>query len=95
VLQEVPPLAEVGIPGFDMTSWHTIAMRSGAPPEIVDKLATAIREGLADPAVRKVLARDGAIPVDSPPPDELRRWVDSETVRWAKIIEAAGLAGSE
>jgi len=31
----------------------------------------------------------------SPPVDELRRFVDSETVRWGKVIEQAGLAGSE
>ncbi len=42
-----------------------------------------------------MLARDGAIPVVSPGVDELRRFVDSETVRWAKVITDAGLAGSE
>jgi hypothetical protein len=50
---------------------------------------------MADPAVAAVLARDGAIPVVSPPLDELRRFVDAETVRWGKVIEQAGLAGSE
>ncbi len=40
-------------------------------------------------------ARDGAIPVVSPPPEELRRFVDRETERWGKVVEQAGLAGSE
>ena len=87
MLDDVPPLAEGGIPGFDMSSWHTIATRSGVPRDIVEKLAAAIREGLEEPEVAKMLARDGAIPVKSPPPDELRRFVDSETVRWGKVIE--------
>jgi tripartite-type tricarboxylate transporter receptor subunit TctC len=94
-LSEVPPLNEVGMAGFDASSWHTIAIHSGVPRAIIEKLATAIREGMADPAVADVLARDGAIPVVSPPIDELRRFVDSETVRWGKVIEQAGLAGSE
>jgi tripartite-type tricarboxylate transporter receptor subunit TctC len=94
-LRDVPPLAEVGIPGFDASSWHTIATRSGVPRDIIEKLAAAIREGMADPAVADMLARDGAIPAVSPPLDELRRFVDSETVRWGKVIEQAGLAGSE
>jgi tripartite-type tricarboxylate transporter receptor subunit TctC len=94
-MAEMPPLAEVGIPGFDMSSWHTIAIRSEVPGDIIGKVAAAIREGMAEPAVQKMLARDGAIPVISPPPDELRRFVDSETVRWGKIITDAGLAGSE
>jgi tripartite-type tricarboxylate transporter receptor subunit TctC len=94
-LSEVPPLAEAGIPGFDATSWHTIATRSEVPKPIIEKLAAAIREGMAEPEVQRTLARDGAIPVISPPPDELRRFVDSETARWGKVIERAGLAGSE
>jgi tripartite-type tricarboxylate transporter receptor subunit TctC len=81
-LSEVPPLTEVGMPGFDATSWHTIAIRSGVPRDIIEKLAAAIREGMADPAVSEKLTRDGAIPVVSPPVDELRRFVDAETVRW-------------
>lgn len=94
-LSEVPPLTEVGMPGFDATSWHTIAIHSGVPRAIIEKLAAAIREGMADPAVSEKLSRDGAIPVVSPPVDELRRFVDAETVRWGKVIEQAGLAGSE
>ncbi len=94
-LNEVPPLTEVGMSGFDATSWHTIAMHAGVPRDIIEKLAAGIREGMADPAVIEVLAREGAIPVVSPPVDELRRFVDSEIVRWGKVIEQAGLAGSE
>jgi tripartite-type tricarboxylate transporter receptor subunit TctC len=94
-LSEVPPLNEVGMPGFDATSWHTIAIRSGVSRDIIEKLAAAIREGMADPAVSEKLTRDGAIPVVSPSVDELRRFVDAETVRWGKVIEQAGLAGSE
>ena len=94
-LSEVPPLKDVGMPGFDASSWHTIAIHSGVPRDIIDKLAAAIREGMAEPAVAEMLARDGAIPVVSPPVDELRRFVDSETLRWGKVIEQAGLAGSE
>jgi tripartite-type tricarboxylate transporter receptor subunit TctC len=94
-LSEVPPLKDVGMPGFDASSWHTIAIHSGVPRDIIEKLAAAIREGMAEPAVAEMLARYGAIPVVSPPVDELRRFVDSETLRWGKVIERAGLAGSE
>ena len=78
-----------------MSSWHTIAIRSAVPRDIVEKLSAAIREGMAEPEVQQMLARDGAIPVVSPPLDELRRFVDAETARWGKVIEQAGLAGTE
>jgi hypothetical protein len=35
------------------------------------------------------------IPLDSPPPEELQRFIVSEIVRWGKIVQQAGIAGSE
>ena len=29
---EIPTLAEVGLPGFDMTTWHGIVAPAGTPP---------------------------------------------------------------
>ena len=34
-------------------------------------------------------------PAGEPPPAEMKRFVEREIVRWGKVIEAAGLAGSE
>jgi len=94
-LSEVSPLAEVGMPGFDSTSWHSIATTNGVPRDVAEKIAAAIREAMADPAVADTLVRDGAIPVVSPSLDDFRRFVDGEIERWAEVIEKAGLAGSE
>jgi tripartite-type tricarboxylate transporter receptor subunit TctC len=92
---DIPTLAEVGIPGFDTASWHTVTTTAGVPRGIVDKLAAAIREAMSDPAIVQTLVRDGTLPQVSPPPDELKRFVESEIVRWGKIVEKAGMAGSE
>ena len=37
----------------------------------------------------------GTIPVDSPPPDAQQRFVDSEIVRWSKVVELAGIVGTQ
>jgi tripartite-type tricarboxylate transporter receptor subunit TctC len=50
---------------------------------------------MSDPAVPESLVKDGAIPQVSPSPGELKRFVESEIARWGKVIEQAGLAGSE
>jgi tripartite-type tricarboxylate transporter receptor subunit TctC len=91
----IPPLAEVGIPGFDTASWHTVTTTGNVPPAIVDKLYGQIREIMSDPAVTESLVKDGALPQTSPPPAELKRFVESEIARWGQVIERAGLAGSE
>jgi tripartite-type tricarboxylate transporter receptor subunit TctC len=92
---EIPPLAEVGIPGYDAASWHTVTTTANVPTEIVDKLHSTIAEIMGDPTVVEALNREGTIPMQSPPPDELKRFVASEITRWGKVIEQAGIAGSE
>ena len=91
----IPPLAEVGIPGYDTASWHTVTTTANVPKPIVDKLYANIREIMSDPSVTEALIKDGALPQVSPSPDEMKRFVESEIVRWGKVIEQAGLAGSE
>jgi tripartite-type tricarboxylate transporter receptor subunit TctC len=94
-LPNVPPLAEVGMPNYNTSSWHTISTTAGVPKEIVDKLSKEIRAVMAEPDVQELLSNEGAIPQISPPPDELRKFVNSEIVRWGKVVEKAGIAHSQ
>jgi tripartite-type tricarboxylate transporter receptor subunit TctC len=94
-VKDIPPLAEVGVPGYDTASWHTVTTTGGVPKPIVDKLSGHIREIMSDASVTEALVKDGAIPQVSPSPDEMRRFVESEIVRWGKVVEQAGLKGSE
>ena len=94
-VKDIPPLAEVGVSGYDTASWHTVTTTGGVPKPIVDKLSGHIREIMSDASVTEALVKDGAIPQVSPSPDEMRRFVESEIVRWGKVVEQAGLKGSE
>lgn len=94
-LMDVAPLADVGVPGYDTASWHTVTTTGNVPAPIVDKLYGHIREIMSDPAVTEALVKDGAIPQASPSPAALKLFVESEIARWGKVIEQAGLAGSE
>ncbi len=92
---DIPPLAEVGIPGYDASSWQMVATQGKTPPEIIAQLNQEIRAVMQDPAVQAGLVRDGAIPQVSASPDELKAFVKAEIARWGRIIERAGIAGSE
>jgi tripartite-type tricarboxylate transporter receptor subunit TctC len=94
-IADVPPLAEAGIPGYDTASWHTVTTTAGVPPQIVDKLYGIIREAMSDPAVVDTLVQDGALPQISPPPAEMKRFVESEIVRWGAVVDKAGLTASQ
>ena len=94
-VMDIPPLAEVGIPGFDTASWHTVTTTANVPKPIVDKLYANIRDVMSDASVTDALVKDGALPQVSPSPEAMKHFVESEIVRWGKVIEQAGLAGSE
>jgi tripartite-type tricarboxylate transporter receptor subunit TctC len=91
----IAPLAEAGIPGYDTASWHSVVTQGNVPKPIIDKLHAEIKAIMNDPAVQRDLIRDGAIPQVSPSPDELKDFVKSEIDRWGKVVEAAGIAGSQ
>jgi tripartite-type tricarboxylate transporter receptor subunit TctC len=95
-IPDVPPLAEIGVPGYNARSWFMLVAPARTPRAIVDQLHADVRAALDEPDVREeFIQRQGLIPVRSPPPDELRRFVASEIDRLGDIVRKAGLAGSE
>lgn len=92
---EIPTLAESGVAGYEAVAWLMVATRAGLPPEALNKLHTELKGVLAQPEIHDRIARFGMIPQDSPPPDELHRFVAAETVRWRAIVQQAGAARIE
>ena len=92
---DIPPLAEVGLPGFDASGWGMIIAPAGTPSEVVSKIYSAVREVQSLPDVQQQIVRLGMVPQISPPPDMLRGFIGSEIELWAKVVRQAGLAGSE
>ena len=94
-LPDVAPLTEVGVKDFDATSWFMLVAPAKTPREIIDRLYAEFRGIAEDAAVRQEFNKLGLVLVSSPPPDELKRFVQSEIVRQGELVRKAGLAGSE
>jgi tripartite-type tricarboxylate transporter receptor subunit TctC len=92
---ELVPLNEVGMPGFDWAAWQSVAVPAGVSPDIRAKLNQAVHAAVAEPDVQKQLVRLQFIPLGKGSPAELDRFVESETVRWAKVLQQAGVAGTQ
>src|SRR3984893_255639 len=94
-LPDVPTIAEAGVPGFEASSWHMIVTPAGTPDAIVSKLRDEFRILVALPEVQQQFRNLRLVPVISPGAEELRAFVTEQTARWGKIVQQAGLAGSE
>ncbi|MGX5650343.1 MULTISPECIES: tripartite tricarboxylate transporter substrate binding protein [Hydrogenophaga] len=87
---ELPTIAEAGVPGFSGTSWFTLAAPVGTPAPLVDRLSRDVQKLLAAPDVAE---RYNALGMGFAPhtPAEARAFIQSETTKWTRVIEAANL----
>ena len=90
---DIPTVDEAGLPGFYMSVWHGIWAPKGTPVAVVAKLNAAIKEALADPAVRKRLADLGQdLPtLEQQTPEGLGAHHKAEIEKWWPMIKAAGI----
>jgi tripartite-type tricarboxylate transporter receptor subunit TctC len=87
---EIPPVAEAGVPGYDVAIWFGMTAPAGVPQEIVDKLAAEIARIQAMPDVRQRFAELGAEPIVEGPAALAKR-VDADIARWATVVKAANV----
>ncbi len=92
VLPEVPTVAESGVPGFEVVAWGALVAPAGTSRKTVDRLNTALRAALADPAVVRANA---ALSIEALPssPEELSALMQREKPRWAEAVRRAGVKG--
>jgi len=89
LLPDVPTVAEAGLKGYKATSWFMLAVRTGTPAEIVERLNKVANEVLADPDLRKDLARQG-LQVAGGSIEEAGQHLRGEIEKWGKIVRASG-----
>ena len=87
---QFPPIAEEGVPGFDVTSWYGIFAPAKTPPEIVAQDERRHRRG--DPRSRR--SSRGSISSASPRSARRRRssarFSRREMDKWGPVIKEAG-----
>jgi tripartite-type tricarboxylate transporter receptor subunit TctC len=68
---------------------------AGTPKPIVDKLHTEMTAIITSPEIRENFVKAGRIPAQQKSVPEMEAQIKSELTRWSKIIQDAGLAGSQ
>jgi tripartite-type tricarboxylate transporter receptor subunit TctC len=83
---DVPTFAEVGVNGMDYEQWFGILGPANMPKAIVDKLSAAIAQITKMPEVRDRLAVM-ALDVASPEPEEMKRKLEGDVLRWQRLAK--------
>ena len=90
VAPELPTMAEAGVPGYEVSSWHGLFLPAKTPPEIVRKISVDTIAALGDPVVKSKLEQAGYMVVGSSP-DELQTLLKSEIDKWSAVIKRSGI----
>ena len=86
---EIPTVDELGIKGFEATTWHGLVAPTGTPPAVVDKLHEAVVGALKDDVVNRQLTTLG-VEIVGGTPDEFAKYIRMETPKWTEIVRASG-----
>ena len=87
-MPELPTIAESGLPGYELTAWVGVFVRTKTPPEIIAKLNSLVTAFVNSAEAKNYLATIGATPFPSTP-QELGAFQETDTRRWAEIVETA------
>lgn len=85
-LPDVPTLVESGLAGFDVLEWNGLFVPKGTPPQVVERLAAAVRAAVNDPKVNARLLDLGVVPVGSSP-QAFGQFLQTELTRWARLVK--------
>ncbi|MBV7431558.1 MULTISPECIES: tripartite tricarboxylate transporter substrate binding protein [unclassified Acidovorax] len=90
VLPNVPTMTEAGLPGYQITGWHGIAVRAGTPQATVDKLNATVNAIFKDPTFRAKWEAIGT-PVVAGTAADFGALIKSDAQRLGKLVRDAGV----
>src|SRR5207248_8249811 len=90
------PLAEAGLPSWpNAVAWQALLAPGGTPKPILDKLNKDVNAAVHAPGMKTPLEQLGMVGLGDKSLAQFDDYVRSETVRWAKVITEANLAGTQ
>ncbi len=89
-LPDVPTIAELGVPDFNVSSWYGILAPAKTPKAIVDRLQREIAQVLAIPEIRDRYLNNAFDPIASTP-EEFAAQIKADYARWAQVVKDANL----
>jgi tripartite-type tricarboxylate transporter receptor subunit TctC len=89
VFPELATVDELGLKGFDATTWHGLVAPAKTPPDVIAALNRALNAALADSGVQKSLG-DLGVDIAGGTPEAFAAYIKSEIPKWTAIVKASG-----
>jgi tripartite-type tricarboxylate transporter receptor subunit TctC len=89
-LPDVPTLDEIGLKGYEASSWWGIVVPAGTPADVISKLNSEINKALGSDEMKRFLEGEGA-EAKAMSPQAFRTLIDTEMKRWDKVAKEANI----
>ena len=89
-LPEIPTLDEIGLKGYQVTSYFGLVAPAGTPLDVVLRLNQALNNTTRDPKVNESLASRGATVIQGTPEDFFN-FVKAEVEKWGPVVKRMGV----
>ena len=86
----VPGMAEAGLPDYEISFWYGFFVPAGTPKDIVKKLYDATAAVLAQPAVGRMLEKEGTETSGSKSPEDFAAFIAEDAKLWARLVKDSG-----
>ncbi len=87
---DIPTLAELGVTGFNYSSWTGLLAPTGTPKDVIQKLYSGVLASLAEKEVKDKMFQNGIQPLGTSP-EEFAKFLALDFSRSAKIISDSGV----
>lgn len=89
-LPDVPTIAELGFPGYEISSWQGLFAPASTPKDVIARISAEAVAMLDGAEARQRISQEGADPVGSTP-DQFAARVAGEIAKWSKVARQAGI----
>lgn len=91
LLPGIPTIAESGVRGYEHLIWNGLAVRTGTPQAVFDRVYAELVEVLKAPQIAELLAHDSALPSPETP-RAFMRFLENEQKKWRPVVKQAGIS---
>jgi tripartite-type tricarboxylate transporter receptor subunit TctC len=89
-LPDVPTIAEVAFPDFEVGSAVGLVAPAGTPPDVIEKLNREIGKIIATPGFHQRMSAIG-VDVIGTTPEAYAKIIKDDYAKWGKVVAAAGI----
>ena len=92
ILPDLPPLSEIGVPGYAVVQWSGVFAPVETPKALISMLNQKINEALQSPQVREQLAKIDVEPAGGTS-EHFAAFVRAEVAKWRTVVRQGGIRG--